>query len=75
MSTGIQEAVIVSAARTPIGSIGGVLSSLSGPELGSVAIRGALEKAGACAFSVAALRCLRLMMYLVITRCVGRCGR
>ena len=47
MSTGIQEAVIVSAARTPIGSIGGALSSMSAPALGSAAISGALERAGA----------------------------
>jgi len=47
MSTnGLQDAVIVSAARTPIGSIGGSLASVSAPDLGAVAIRGALEKAG-----------------------------
>ena len=37
---------IVSAVRTPIGSFGGVLSSLSATELGSAAIKGALERAG-----------------------------
>ena len=37
---------IVAAVRTPIGSFGGVLSSLSATQLGSAAIRGALEKAG-----------------------------
>lgn len=37
---------IVSAVRTPIGSFGGALSSLSATQLGSAAIRGALEKAG-----------------------------
>src|SRR5690554_7230350 len=36
--------VIVSAARTPIGSFLGGLSSLSATQLGSVAIKGALEK-------------------------------
>ena len=38
--------VILSAARTPIGSFLGKLSSLSAPALGSVAIKAALERAG-----------------------------
>lgn len=42
----LQEAVIVSAVRTPIGSIGGQFASLSAPALGSVAIKGALAAAG-----------------------------
>lgn len=41
-----QEVYIVSAVRTPIGSFGGALSSLSATELGSIAIKGAIEKAG-----------------------------
>lgn len=44
-----QEVVIVSFARTPIGSFNGVLSSLTAPQLGSVAIRAAVERAGASA--------------------------
>ncbi|MCY7349207.1 MAG: acetyl-CoA C-acetyltransferase, partial [Cytophagaceae bacterium] len=40
------EVVIVSAIRTPLGSFGGVLSSLSAIQLGSRAIQGALAKAG-----------------------------
>ncbi|TAE32537.1 MAG: acetyl-CoA C-acyltransferase [Cytophagales bacterium] len=40
------EVVIVSAVRTPIGSFGGVLSSLTATELGAAAIRGALSRAG-----------------------------
>ena len=36
--------VIVSAARTPIGSFMGSLSSVSAPKLGAVAIKGALDK-------------------------------
>ncbi len=40
------DVVIVSAARTPIGSFGGALSSLTGPKLGSIAITAALERAG-----------------------------
>jgi acetyl-CoA C-acetyltransferase len=38
--------VIVGAARTPIGKFLGGLSTLSAPELGAVAIRAALERAG-----------------------------
>jgi acetyl-CoA C-acetyltransferase len=40
------EVVIASAARTPIGSFQGVLSSLSAPELGATAIREAVQRAG-----------------------------
>ena len=42
----MQEVYIVSALRTPLGSFGGVLSSLSAIELGATAIKGALEQAG-----------------------------
>ena len=42
----MQEVYIVSAVRTPIGSFGGALSSLSATELGAIAIKGAIEKAG-----------------------------
>jgi acetyl-CoA C-acetyltransferase len=38
--------VIVSAARTPVGSFNGALSSLPAHELGKVAIKAALERAG-----------------------------
>ncbi|MGB3543390.1 beta-ketoacyl synthase N-terminal-like domain-containing protein, partial [Rubrivirga sp.] len=37
--------VILSAARTPVGSFGGALSTVSAPALGSAAITGALERA------------------------------
>ncbi|MEY4594495.1 MAG: hypothetical protein RIQ47_905 [Bacteroidota bacterium] len=40
----MKDVYIVSAQRTPIGNFGGVLSSLSAPQLGSHAIRAALEK-------------------------------
>ncbi|PLR76503.1 acetyl-CoA C-acyltransferase [Bacillus sp. V3-13] len=40
------EAVIVSAVRTAIGSFNGSLKDVSAPELGAVAIKDALEKAG-----------------------------
>ena len=42
----IKEVVIVAAVRTPIGSFGGSLSSLTAIELGAIALKGALEKAG-----------------------------
>ncbi|KAG2441369.1 hypothetical protein HYH02_009960 [Chlamydomonas schloesseri] len=37
---------IVSAVRTPLGAFQGALSSYTAPELGSIAIRGALDRAG-----------------------------
>lgn len=42
----IKEVYIVSAVRTPLGSFGGKLSGLTAIELGSIAIKGALSKAG-----------------------------
>lgn len=36
----------MSAARTPIGSINGSLASVRGPDLGAIAIKGAITKAG-----------------------------
>jgi acetyl-CoA C-acetyltransferase len=41
-----KEVVIVSAARTPIGSFLGSLSTIPAPKLGAVAIKGALDKIG-----------------------------
>ncbi|GAA4304521.1 acetyl-CoA C-acyltransferase [Aestuariibaculum suncheonense] len=41
-----KEVVIVSAARTPIGSFLGALSTIPAPRLGAVAIKGALDKIG-----------------------------
>ncbi|WP_412068009.1 thiolase family protein [Rubrivirga sp. IMCC43871] len=38
--------VILSAARTPVGSFGGALSTVSAPQLGATAISGALDRAG-----------------------------
>lgn len=40
------QSVIVSATRTPIGAFTGSLSALSAPQLGAVAIKAAVEKAG-----------------------------
>ncbi|SIS96288.1 acetyl-CoA C-acyltransferase [Belliella pelovolcani] len=42
----MKEVYIVAAVRTPLGSFGGKLSGLSATELGSIAIKGALNKAG-----------------------------
>jgi len=41
-----REVYIVAAVRTPMGSFGGALSTVPAPTLGSVAIKGALSKAG-----------------------------
>jgi acetyl-CoA C-acetyltransferase len=43
------EVVIVAAVRTPIGSFGGSLKDVSATRLGSIAIEGALKKAGIAA--------------------------
>jgi len=42
----MKEVYIISAVRTPIGSFGGSLKGFSATQLGAVAIKGALEKAG-----------------------------
>ncbi|HEX5171051.1 MAG TPA: acetyl-CoA C-acyltransferase [Cyclobacteriaceae bacterium] len=42
----MKEVYIISAVRTPIGSFGGSLSSLSAVQLGSIAVKAAVEKAG-----------------------------
>jgi len=42
----MEEIVIASAARTPVGSFNGALSSLSAHELATVAVKGAFERAG-----------------------------
>ncbi len=41
----MQEVYIMSIARTPIGSIGGVLASISAPKLGAAVIKAAIERA------------------------------
>lgn len=44
--TVMKEVYIISAVRTPIGSFGGSLASVSAVKLGSIAFKGALQKAG-----------------------------
>jgi len=48
----MSDIVIVSAARTPVGSFNGALSSLPAHELGAVAIKAAVERAGVSAAEV-----------------------
>lgn len=48
----MSESVILSAARTPLGSFGGSLSAVPAPALGSTAIRAALERSGVSAADV-----------------------
>jgi len=42
----MKEVYIVSAVRTPIGSFGGTLAALSATQLGSLAVKGAIQKIG-----------------------------
>ncbi|MBB4078647.1 acetyl-CoA C-acetyltransferase [Lewinella aquimaris] len=58
---------IVSAVRTPIGSFGGALASLSATQLGSAAIKGALERAG-----VPAERVQEVLMGNVVSSNLGQ---
>ena len=48
----MQEVYILSAVRTPIGSFGGQLAGFSAVQLGTIAIKGALKKAGVSAEDV-----------------------
>lgn len=48
----MQDVYIVSSVRTPIGSFGGSLSGFTAVQLGSIAIKGALERAGVAADQV-----------------------
>ena len=59
--------VILSAARTPIGSFGGTLSTVPAPKLGSTAIKGVLERAG-----VAPEQVNEVLMGNVLTAGIGQ---
>lgn len=48
----MEEVYIIAAVRTPLGSYGGSLASLTAVDLGSIAIKGALTKAGITATEV-----------------------
>ena len=52
MSDNSREAVIVSAVRTPVGRFQGTLASLSASDLGAVAVRAAVERAGVALASI-----------------------
>ena len=45
MSNSVHDIVIVSAARTPVGSFNGTLSSLTAAQLGTVALKAAIARA------------------------------
>ncbi len=62
-----REVVIVGAARTPVGAFLGSLSSLTAPQLGAVAIKAALERAG-----VAAQKVEEVVMGCVLQAGVGQ---
>lgn len=62
-----REAVIVGAARTPIGKFLGALSSLNAPELGAIAIREAVRRAGVPADQIE-----EVIMGNVVTAGVGQ---
>jgi acetyl-CoA C-acetyltransferase len=42
----MKEVYVISAVRTPMGSFGGSLKGFSAPQLGAIAIKGAIQKAG-----------------------------
>ena len=51
-TTAINEVVIVSACRTPIGAFNGTLKGMTAPQLGATAIAAAVDRAGQCAAAV-----------------------
>lgn len=63
----MREAVIVGAARTPVGSFMGCLSNLSAPQLGAVAIREVVKRAGVKPSDVE-----EVIMGCVLTSAVGQ---
>lgn len=63
----MQDAVILSAARTPVGAFQGSLSSLTGPRLGAIAIRAAVERS-----TLAPEEISEVIMGEVLTGAVGQ---
>jgi acetyl-CoA C-acetyltransferase len=63
----MQEVVILSGVRTPIGAFQGAFSSLTAPQLGSIAIRGALNAASVDASAVS-----EVIMGCVLTGGMGQ---
>ncbi len=62
-----RDAVIVGAARTPIGKFMGALSPLSAPELGGIAVQAAIERSGVAPESV-----YEVIMGLVVSAGTGQ---
>jgi acetyl-CoA C-acetyltransferase len=62
-----RDAVIVGAARTPIGKFMGALSPLSAPELGGIAVQAAIERSGVAPESV-----YEVIMGLVVSAGAGQ---
>lgn len=58
----LNEVVIASAVRTPIGSFRGSLASLSASELGAVAVKGAIERAGIPKEEIKEVNCTQLSL-------------
>lgn len=67
MSSAIDPVVIVSAARTPMGAFQGAFKDVSATDLGAVAIRGALRRAGLAPESVS-----EVLMGCVLTSGLGQ---
>jgi acetyl-CoA C-acetyltransferase len=63
----MQDVVILSAARTPVGSFQGVLSKLTAPELGAAALSGSFDMAGVSAGQIE-----QVYMGCVLTAGVGQ---
>src|SRR3546814_8469442 len=63
----MEEVVITGMARTPIGSFGGSLSSLSATRLGAVAVQAAVERS-----KITGEQVEELFMGNVLTACVGQ---
>lgn len=63
----MNEVAIIGVARTAIGAFGGALSTVSAPNLGAVAIKGALDKAGISPDAVS-----EVIMGCVLTAGVGQ---
>ena len=73
-----EEVLIVSAARTPVGSLNGALSSLAGHQLGATAIAEALRRAGVAPGNVSEVimgQVLTAGMYIRSLLCVRACVR
>ncbi|MGA2538906.1 MAG: acetyl-CoA C-acetyltransferase [Terracidiphilus sp.] len=69
----MNEAVIVSAVRTPVGKFQGALQSFTAPQLGALVVREAVRRAGLSASSAAADSGEAAPLPLEITDCIMGC--